>query len=183
MVLASCGGSSSVSSDTGKVSSQTSTSKVVPSSESSSSESSRQIEGLVDKDIPMRMEYHYGEDFENSEIDDVCHYSDYWFLENSSKTNYNLAVTSAFTGGMSYATSADVNGTKISNFLKAAGYTDVKLNQYYADDIALEDSLGVVMAKKAIKDYEGKPYTLIKLVLYILLLNRKLVIWQICLKT
>ena len=161
MVLASCGGSSSVSSDTGKASSQTSASKAVPSSESSSSESSRQIEGLVDKDIPMRMEYHYGEDFENSEIDDVCHYSDYWFLENSSKTNYNLAVTSAFTGGMSYATSADVNGAKISNFLKAAGYTDVKLNQYYADDIALEDSLGVVMARKAIKDYEGKPYTLI----------------------
>ncbi len=116
---------------------------------------------MVDKDVDVTMAALFGDDFGEGEYVDAWKYSDYWFLNNSNDTNYELAVMSAMTGGMSYTNKKDEYGNKIISFLNDVGYKAIKRNQYYENSIRLEDSLGVIAAHKKIKDNDNKVYTLL----------------------
>ncbi|MBQ7243220.1 MAG: hypothetical protein IJS52_03350 [Bacilli bacterium] len=157
LILSACGGTSSQGSS------------VTPSSEASSSSSEpsasseRKVDGLVTKEVNVKMVSHFGEKFAEEEIADTCTYSDYWFLEDSSKLNYGLALMSAFTAGASYTNSIDETGTKIEALMKQMGFTSIKKNKYYEQFATFADSIGVIIGQKSIKDYEGKPYTLLAL--------------------
>ncbi|MBQ9457908.1 MAG: hypothetical protein IJU64_05330 [Bacilli bacterium] len=173
LVLASCGGNSS-SSSAASSSEASASSSATPSSESSSAPSSSVAPSssssssseeppspYLEKDINIKMVSHFGEDFGQNEIEDTCFYSDRWFLGDSYQKDYGLALASAYTGGMSYATDTDETGNKIASFLEAAGYSTIQRNRYYAEGVKLQDSLGVIVGKKAFVDTAGKEYTLL----------------------
>ena len=173
LVLASCGGNSS-SSPAASSSETSASSSAAPSSESSSAPSSSAAPSssssssseeppspYVEKDINIKMTSHFGEHFGQDEIEDTCFYSDRWFLGDSYQKDYGLALASAYTGGMSYATNVDETGNKIASFLEAAGYSTIQRNRYYAENVKLQDSLGVIVGKKAFVDTAGKEYTLL----------------------
>ena len=128
---------------------------------SSSSEEEIVDDGIVNKNVEVKMVSHFSEDFGNTEYTDTCLYNDAWFLEDSTTINYDVAVLSAMTGGMSYSNDLDNNGTKITSFLNEVGYTNIEKNQYYITGTKLEDSIGVVIGSKVIKDSNHKPYTLL----------------------
>ena len=142
---------------------ETPASSAISSSEevSSSEEGSKEIEGLVRKDIEVRMVSHFGEEFGESEFTDTALYSDYWFLDDSKEVNYELALMSSMVDGASYPTSKEYQGEKVIQFLDDAGYHGIQLNEYYAKGIFLEDSMGSIIGRKSIKDYDGKEYTLL----------------------
>ena len=116
---------------------------------------------LLKKDVEVKMVAHFGENFGEDEYKDTWNYSDYWFLEDSNKINYDLAVISAMTGAASYSNTKDKNGTKITNFLTDVGFTDIQMNHYYSQGLTLSNSIGAIIGQKTIKDWTGKEYTLL----------------------
>ena len=116
---------------------------------------------LLKKDTEVTMISHFSEHFGEDEYKDTWHYSDYWFLDDSSNINYDLAVISAMTGAASYSNSTDKTGTKITNFLTDAGFSDILTNQYYSQGKTLDNSIGAIIGQKSIKDWYGKEYTLL----------------------
>ena len=116
---------------------------------------------MVSKNIELTMASHFGENFGDDTYKDSCLYSDYWFLNDSTSVNYELALMSSMTCGASYANSTDVDGSKITNFLKEAGYSKIEENKYFSENVKLENSIGVIAAHKYIKDEDGKLYALL----------------------
>jgi len=106
---------------------------------------------------------HFGETFAEDTIQDQCLYSDYWFLEDSSILNPELAVMSSIVDGTSYSNTEDGEGGRINALMQAMGYADIRLNTYFSENLTLENSIGAIVGKKAIKDYDGNPYTLVAL--------------------
>lgn len=116
---------------------------------------------MVDKNYKVNMVYHYGEDPGEEEIEEDFHYSDYWFLKNSSELNYDLALASARVGGTSYVNKKDHDGHKIKALLENAGFKNIQLNQYFSSGIQLDNSMGAIIGNKKIIDDNGKIYTLL----------------------
>ena len=116
---------------------------------------------LLKKDVEVKMVSHFADNFGEDEYKDTWNYSDYWFLEDSSDINYDLAVVSAMTGAASYSNTIDRNGAKITNFLTDVGFTNIQTNQYYTQGKTLENSIGAIIGQKTIKDWYGKEYTLL----------------------
>jgi len=112
---------------------------------------------LVDKDVEVTM----ASQFTDGNYVDTCHYSDSWFLEDSHTENYKLALMSAMADGASSSNELDNNGTKINNLLESIGYTNIQKNDYYAQGLTLDNSLGAIIGKKDIQDKSGKKYTLL----------------------
>ena len=123
----------------------------------------QEVEGLTSKEIEVTMVSHFPNDVGGAEYTDKCNYSDYWFLEDSQKINYELAVASAMAGGAAYASPNDEKGKNIADFLTNAGYTNIEKNQYLNEGIATKDSIGLIMGEKQIKNNEGEEYTLLAL--------------------
>ena len=136
------------------------------SSDSSSSDSSSdryepEISTPIEKDVEVRMVTHFGEDFGNSEYNGTCHYSDYWFFEDSYRLNYELALMSAMAGGASYSSTSDNNGSKTASLLEQTGFKNIRKNYYYSNGLKLENSIGTIIGSKAFKDANNKTYTLL----------------------
>ena len=120
-----------------------------------------EIPGLVKKDVNVRMTSNFGEQIGENEYDDNCFYSDYWFVEDSYNLNYELALMSSMAGGASYSTAVDNNGGKIAKMLEDTGFSNIQKNQYYSQGVKLENSIGVIIGSKSIKNWRGKEYTLL----------------------
>lgn len=116
---------------------------------------------LLKKDTEVTLVSHFGEHFGEDEYTDTCFYSDYWFLEDSSTLNYELALMSAMASGAAYSNSKDLTGIKITNLLNNIGFTEIQENSYYANGVTLSNSIGVIAAQKQIKNWSGKEYTLL----------------------
>lgn len=115
-------------------------------------------EGLENKEVEVQMSSHFSS---SGTYKDTCKYNDYWFLEDSNNINYNLALLSAMAAGASYSEAKDNNGKKISLMLETAGYKNIAKNTYYSEGIKLEDSIGVCIGSKKIKDKAGEEYTIL----------------------
>ena len=113
------------------------------------------------KDVTVRMTSNFGEHIGEDEYDDNCFYSDYWFVEDSYNPNYELALMSSMAGGASYSTTADNNGGKIAKMLEDTGFSNIQKNQYYSQGVKLENSIGIIIGSKSIKNWSGKEYTLL----------------------
>ena len=127
---------------------------------SDDSDTTKQPE-LLTKTVEVTMVSHFCEDVGEEEFKDSCKYSDYWFLEDSSTVNYELALMSAMAGGASYSNTLDNNGAKINNLLLDIGFTNIEKNTYYSQGLKLNDSMGAIIGQKSIIDTNGKEYTLL----------------------
>ena len=119
--------------------------------------------GLWEGPVSAEMVSHFGPNglFDDATYTDSTYYSDSWFLADSTETNYSLALVSAMTGGASYSSPSDNNGKKISALMAQMGFTDVQMNDNYAQGIKTEDSIGCIIGRKTITDSAGKTYTLL----------------------
>ena len=154
-------GNKNSNSDVSSGANNSSVENISSDNERSSSQEEKIDDGIVTKNVEIKMVSHFSEDFGNTEFKDTCLYSDAWFLQDSTTTNYDLAVLSSMTGGASYSNPLDNNGSKISSLLEEVGYTNIKKNQYYTTGTKLEDSMGAIIGSKVIKDTNHKPYTLL----------------------
>ena len=119
------------------------------------------IPGMEKENIEVTMNSHFEDTFPLWEFKDTALYNDYWFLEDSATTNYELAVLSAMATGASSSNKTDPAGWKATLLLDKAGFTNIERNDYYARGVTLQDSMGVIIGEKKIKNWEGKEYTLL----------------------
>ena len=148
-------------SSAGDTSGSTETSSWEPSSSNVDTASFEAVEPTR-KEINVTMLNHFSEGEDENYVDTAV-YDDNWFLADSHTPNMELAVLSAMTGGASYSTSIDRNGVKIANMMSEMGFHGIETNEYYAKNITLEDSIGVIMGKKEIIDTAGKTFTLLSI--------------------
>ena len=119
------------------------------------------IPGMEKKNIEVTMVSHFKDHFPAEEYKDTALYNDYWFLEDSATPNYELAVLSAMATGASSVDPYDPAGWKATLLLEKAGFTNIERNDYYSRGVTLQDSMGVIIGEKKIKNWEGKEYTLL----------------------
>ena len=178
-LLTSCGGLAPSSSSSSKDSSskEESTSSAVSSSskeeESSKEErSSEEVSSrekssheelepeITKKKVKGKLENHFsGEETYEEE----AYYDDSWFLSSSKEENPGLALFSSMMGGVAATVPSDRVGLRAKAVLEEVGYHDVELNTYYEKGIMLEDSFGVMVGRKKIKDSSNKVYTLLSI--------------------
>ena len=85
---------------------------------------------LLKKEVEVKMVSNFTQEIGEGVYVDNVMYKDSWFLEDSYDLNYELALTSAMTGGASYSNSADQNGSKITDFLKDTGFEKIEKNTF-----------------------------------------------------
>ncbi len=158
LTLVACGGGEAQKTTT--TTSTTTPTSTTPSTTSTTTTEEKKIPGLVEKNIEVTMNSHFGGK-EKVEYKDTTKYSDYWFLEDSTTMNHDLAVASAMAAGASYSNKLDNTGTKITAFMEAAGYSNIQKNQYYSEGLKLADSMGLIIGKKQIKNWQNEDYTLL----------------------
>ena len=115
---------------------------------------------LLKKEVEVKMVSNFTQEIGEGVYVDNVMYKDSWFLEDSYDLNYELALTSAMTGGASYSNSADQNGSKITDFLKDTGFEKIEKNTYYSEGIYLPNSMGVIIGQKRLVTRDKK-YTLL----------------------
>lgn len=181
-LLTSCGGLTPTSSSSSEASSskEESTSSIVSSSskeeesskeessseEVSSSEKSSHAElepENVKKKIDVDIMTYYPKNDQETYKDEV-YYDDDWFFASSQLENPGLALFSAIMGGVTTTIKSDRFGSRAKSVLEEAGYHDVELNSYYQKGVMLDDSIGVMVGRKKIKDASNKVYTLLSLI-------------------